>query len=122
MQTYSPSIRLYVNFPLKKEVNFSVQDKQAHYLSNVMRLKIGRKFLVFNGVDGEFEAEIINKLNNEIKFKLTRKTREQSEEPRLNLIFSTSFLPFPENNSHSITGLLETSSNKRINNRDGFHE
>ena len=88
MQTYSPSIRLYVNFPLKKEVNFSVQDKQAHYLSNVMRLKIGRKFLVFNGVDGEFEAEIINKLNNEIKFKLTRKTREQSEEPRLNLIFS----------------------------------
>ena len=88
MQTYSPSIRLYVNFPLKKEVNFSVQDKQAHYLSNVMRLKIGRKFLVFNGVDGEFEAEIINKLNNEIKFKLTRKTREQSEEHRLNLIFS----------------------------------
>jgi len=88
MQTYSPSIRLYVDFPLKKEVNLSVQDKQAHYLSNVMRLKIGSKFLVFNGLDGEFEAEIINKINNEIRFKLTGKTRKQSEEPRLNLIFS----------------------------------
>ena len=88
MQTYSPSIRLYVNFPLKKETNFCVQDKQAHYLSNVMRLKIGRKFLVFNGVDGEFEAEIVNKLNNEIKCKLNRKIRKQLVEPRLNLIFS----------------------------------
>ena len=88
MQTYSSSIRLYVDSPLKKEVNFSVQDKQAHYLSNVMRLKIGSKFLVFNGLDGEFEAEIINKINNEIRFKLTGKTRKQSEEPRLNLIFS----------------------------------
>jgi len=88
MQTYSPSIRLYVNFPLKKEANITLQDKQAHYLFNVMRLKIGRKFLVFNGIDGEFEAEIINKLNNKIKCKLIRKTREQPEEPRLNLIFS----------------------------------
>ena len=88
MLTYSPSIRLYVNFPLKKEANITLQDKQAHYLFNVMRLKIGRKFLVFNGTDGEFEAEIINKLNNKIKCKLTRKTREQPEEPRLNLIFS----------------------------------
>ena len=88
MRTYSPAIRLYVNFPLKKETNFCVQDKQAHYLSNVMRLKIGRKFLVFNGVDGEFEAEIINKLNNAIKCKLNRKIRKQLVEPRLNLIFS----------------------------------
>ena len=88
MQTYSPSIRLYVNFPLKKGANITLKDKQAHYLFNVMRLKIGRKFLVFNGTDGEFEAEIINKLKDKIKCKLTRKTREQPEEPRLNLIFS----------------------------------
>ena len=51
-------------------------------------LKIGRKFLVFNGVDGEFEAEIIDKLNNEIMCKLNRKIRKQLVEPRLNLIFS----------------------------------
>ena len=67
---------------------FKITDKQAHYLINVMRVKIGSEILVFNSFEGEYRVEIVNKSNNKITCQLREKVRDQDDEPKLNLIFS----------------------------------
>ena len=52
-------VRLYCNEKLK-EIGQTVclNDKQIHYLGNVLRMKIGDVFYLFDGENGEFEAQI----------------------------------------------------------------
>ena len=52
-------IRLYVDHPLVAGQSVPLTVKQSHYLFRVMRKGVGEKLEVFNGVDGEWSAEII---------------------------------------------------------------
>ena len=52
-------IRLYVDYPLVAEQSVPLTVEQSHYLFRVMRKGVGEKLEVFNGVDGEWSAEII---------------------------------------------------------------
>ena len=88
MKVYSQSIRIFLSISLKKDEVFTIIEKQAHYLINVMRVKVGSIILVFNGFEGEYKVEIINKKNNIISCKVIEKVRAQYYEPELNLIFS----------------------------------
>ena len=88
MKVYSQSIRIFLNISFKKTDSFTIIEKQAHYLINVMRVKVGSIILVFNGYEGEYKVEIINKKNNIISCKVIEKVRVQYYEPELNLIFS----------------------------------
>ena len=88
MKVYSQSIRIFLSISLKKAEVFTIIEKQAHYLINVMRVKVGSIILVFNGFEGEYKVEIINKKNNIISCKVIEKVRAQYYEPELNLIFS----------------------------------
>ena len=88
MKVYSQSIRIFLNISFKKTDFFTIIEKQAHYLINVMRVKVGSIILVFNGFEGEYKVEIINKKNNIINCKVLEKVRDQYYEPELNLIFS----------------------------------
>ena len=88
MKVYSQSIRIFLSISLKKTEVFTIIEKQAHYLINVMRVKVGSIILVFNGYEGEYKVEIINKKNNIISCKVIEKVRAQHYEPELNLIFS----------------------------------
>ena len=88
MKVYSQSIRIFLNISFKKTVVFTIIEKQAHYLINVMRVKVGSIILVFNGFEGEYKVEIINKKNNIISCKVIEQVRAQYYEPELNLIFS----------------------------------
>ena len=88
MKVYSQSIRIFLNISFKKTDFFTIIEKQAHYLINVMRVKVGSIILVFNGFEGEYKVEIINKKNNIINCKVLEKVRDQYSEPELNLIFS----------------------------------
>ena len=88
MKVYSQSIRIFLSISLKKTEVFTIIEKQAHYLINVMRVKVGSIILVFNGFEGEYKVEIINKKNNIISCKVIEKVRVQYYEPELNLIFS----------------------------------
>ena len=88
MKVYSQSIRIFLSISLKKTEVFTIIEKQAHYLINVMRVKVGSIILVFNGYEGEYKVEIINKKNNIISCKVMEKVRDQYYEPELNLIFS----------------------------------
>ena len=52
-------IRLYVDHPLVAGQSVPLTVEQSHYLFRVMRKGVGEKLEVFNGVDGEWSAEII---------------------------------------------------------------
>jgi 16S rRNA (uracil1498-N3)-methyltransferase len=50
--------RLYVDAPLAPGRTVALDRAQAHYLTNVLRLKSGGALLVFNGCDGEWRATL----------------------------------------------------------------
>ncbi|ASM73286.1 ribosomal RNA small subunit methyltransferase E [Pseudosulfitobacter pseudonitzschiae] len=51
-------IRLYVDAPLGQGQTVPLNRDQAHYLFGVMRQAVGGAVLLFNGLDGEWRAEI----------------------------------------------------------------
>ena len=51
-------IRLYVDHPLGQGQSVPLDKAQAHYLFGVMRQSVGASVLLFNGIDGEWRAEV----------------------------------------------------------------
>ncbi len=51
-------IRLHVEHPLGQGQPLPLNEAQAHYLVSVMRQGVGARVTLFNGVDGEWQAEI----------------------------------------------------------------
>lgn len=51
-------IRLYVDHPLASGQSVPLTREQAHYLFGVMRLEQGGLVALFNGTDGEWQAEV----------------------------------------------------------------
>ncbi|MEP4036918.1 16S rRNA (uracil(1498)-N(3))-methyltransferase [Pseudophaeobacter sp.] len=54
----SAKIRLYVEHPLGAGQSIPLEKAQAHYLFGVMRQRLGGAVALFNGRDGEWQAEI----------------------------------------------------------------
>ena len=77
MKVYSKSIRIFLGISFEKNNLFKITDKQAHYLINVMRVKIGSEILVFNSFEGEYRVEIVDKSNNNITCQVMGKERDQ---------------------------------------------
>jgi 16S rRNA (uracil1498-N3)-methyltransferase len=50
--------RLFVDAPLNEGLSVALERDQSNYLGNVLRLAAGDAVLVFNGRDGEWQAEI----------------------------------------------------------------
>ncbi|MFC4218089.1 16S rRNA (uracil(1498)-N(3))-methyltransferase [Pseudophaeobacter arcticus] len=54
----SAKIRLYVEHPLGAGQSIPLTKEQAHYLFGVMRQRLGGAVALFNGRDGEWQAEV----------------------------------------------------------------
>ena len=54
----SAKVRLYVDHPLGAGQTVPLDRDQAHYLFGVMRLETGARVALFNGREGEWQAEI----------------------------------------------------------------
>ncbi|MCG7621926.1 16S rRNA (uracil(1498)-N(3))-methyltransferase [Epibacterium sp. Ofav1-8] len=52
-------VRLYVDHPLGAGQTVPLDRDQAHYLFGVMRLAVGARVALFNGRDGEWQAEVV---------------------------------------------------------------
>ncbi|MDI1262719.1 MAG: 16S rRNA (uracil(1498)-N(3))-methyltransferase [bacterium] len=50
--------RLFIDAPLKEGERIALERDQSNYLGNVLRLSAGESILVFNGRDGEWQAQI----------------------------------------------------------------
>ncbi len=57
--------RLYLNIPLRVGQEITLPKESAHYLLNVLRLRIKATVILFNGQSGEYVANLIQILKKE---------------------------------------------------------
>jgi 16S rRNA (uracil1498-N3)-methyltransferase len=80
--------RLFVKSPMRPGAEIALSPEQAHYLGNVLRLKPGDEVLVFNGVDGEWCAELGAVGKKKAHVTVQHQTRPQDEGPDLHYLFA----------------------------------
>lgn len=80
--------RLYVETPLGAGARVDLDAAQANYLGNVMRLKEGDRLLVFDGMSGEWLAEIAEAGKKRMTLAVIDPTRAQETAPDLWLAFA----------------------------------
>ncbi|SCA57172.1 Ribosomal RNA small subunit methyltransferase E [Candidatus Terasakiella magnetica] len=81
-------IRLYIDSPLIEDGLIELPSDQAHYVNNVMRLKVGDKLALFNGREGEWSATITQARKKNCTLQVGKKTRQQESCPDLMLVFA----------------------------------
>lgn len=74
--------RLFINAPLKRNAQISLEKDHAHYLKNVMRKSVGDVIRLFNGRDGEWKGEIESIGKKSCDVRLIEQLRMQSEKTR----------------------------------------
>ena len=68
--------RIYIILPLNENNSLIFREDLAHYLKNVLRVKINEKLRIFNEDDGEYIAQITNISKGEILALIIQKIRE----------------------------------------------
>ncbi len=81
-------VRLFLDQPLAEGQGVSLAPEQAHYLFAVMRLGPGARLRVFNGRDGEWEAEVAEGAKRGGRLVAVARTRPQEMPPDLWLLFA----------------------------------
>jgi 16S rRNA (uracil1498-N3)-methyltransferase len=79
--------RLFVDAPLKAGQTVALERNQSNYLGNVLRLAAGDTILVFNGRDGEWQAEIAGRKRPDALV-ITALTRAQDRLPDIAYVFA----------------------------------
>ena len=69
----SLKVRIYLDKTLDLDSDLILENEDAHYLINVMRLREGDNLFLFNFKDGEFKAKIISFSKKNVKVKLISK-------------------------------------------------
>ena len=89
MNEYCPAARLFVTEArLASGEEIALNHAQAHYLSHVLRLGVGASIAVFNGLNGEFSAEITQTAKKSVRLSVGKQTRPQDEPTPLMLAFA----------------------------------
>jgi len=84
----SSKIRLYFPKELKANLLSTLSTEQSHYIKNVMRLKPGDIISLFNAMNGEWDAKILNHAKESTEFKVEKLTKNKKLENDLWLAFS----------------------------------
>jgi 16S rRNA (uracil1498-N3)-methyltransferase len=78
-------IRLFVRAPLHEASEVALEGDAAHYLTRVMRLGEGDELRLFNGVDGEWSARIVEASKRICRLRVGARVRAQGAAPDLEL-------------------------------------
>jgi 16S rRNA (uracil1498-N3)-methyltransferase len=70
--------RLFVDAPLARGATIGLDSAQTNYLRNVLRLKAGAGVLVFNGRQGEWQAQIADGGKRILSLAIGERTRAQT--------------------------------------------
>ncbi len=81
-------IRLFVDAQLGEGQSILLNRDQANYLFNVMRLSVGAFVSVFNGTDGEWQAEVVEATKRKGIMIARTQSRPQLNPPDLWLLFA----------------------------------
>ena len=80
-------IRLYFSDKIQSDLVAHLQKEQSHYLKDVMRLKAGDTFSVFNS-EGEWSACVQGYEKKSTKIKILEKVRDKKNEQNIWLAFT----------------------------------
>ena len=80
-------IRLYFSDKIQSDLVAHLKKEQSHYVKDVMRLKIGDSFSVFNA-QGEWNASIESYEKEGTRIKILRKLRDEENEQNIWLAFT----------------------------------
>jgi 16S rRNA (uracil1498-N3)-methyltransferase len=80
--------RLYVDAPLDTGREVSFDTDQANYLLNVLRLGRGDAVLLFNGRDGEWQANLAVAGKRNVSAIVATRTRPQTREGNVHFLFA----------------------------------
>ena len=81
------SPRLFVDAPLDAGESVALERNQSNYLGNVLRLAAGETVLVFNGRDGEWQAQIGGRKRPD-QLTIVAQTRPQDHLPDIAYVFA----------------------------------
>ena len=81
-------IRLYFSKELKANLLSNLSNEQSHYIKNVMRIKPGDTISLFNSMNGEWSAKIVNHNKGIAEFKVEKLIKSKKLENDLWLAFS----------------------------------
>jgi 16S rRNA (uracil1498-N3)-methyltransferase len=81
-------IRLYIDVALSAGQSVPLTREQAHYLFGVMRLSVGAQVLLFDGMNGEFIADVVEAGKRGGKLLIASQTRHLQMPPDLWLLFA----------------------------------
>jgi 16S rRNA (uracil1498-N3)-methyltransferase len=88
MMEDNAKIRLCVDAPLGRDQSVLLNRDQAHYLFGVMRRKAGARVALFNGRQGEWQAEVVQAGKRGGVLLCRRQSRPQQDPPDLWLLFA----------------------------------
>jgi 16S rRNA (uracil1498-N3)-methyltransferase len=79
--------RLFVDAALREGERIALERNQSNYLGNVLRLSAGENILVFNGRDGEWQAQIEGRKRPD-SLSILARTRPQDRLPDIAYVFA----------------------------------
>lgn len=82
------SERLFISGDLAAGLSVELPEQQAHYLTNVLRLRPGARLLVFNGRDGEWQASLLESRKRTAILAIEHRTRPQEQGPDIDYLFA----------------------------------
>ena len=71
--------RVYTPSPLTPNTSLTLDDKTAHYLGKVLRMKAGRELILFNGKGGEYPTTLLDISKKEATVTLGNKVNVDRE-------------------------------------------
>jgi 16S rRNA (uracil1498-N3)-methyltransferase len=80
--------RLFVPAPLGAGSEVALDEAQANYLLNVLRLSAGDPVLAFNGREGEWRCALVRAGKRKAALSVTERTREQTQAADLHYLFA----------------------------------
>jgi 16S rRNA (uracil1498-N3)-methyltransferase len=81
------NIRLFFKESLSLNLNAKLDKSQSHYVTKVMRIKIGEIFSLFNS-SGEWEAKILTLSKSIVEFNIIKQLRQKESTKEMWLAFS----------------------------------
>ena len=81
-------IRLYIQQPLQEGLEIVIKEEQFHYLSNVMKIKEKDIIACFDGINGEFDCEIVNISKKQCTISVVHHSHNKQEVPDIWLLFA----------------------------------
>ena len=80
--------RLFVDAPLAEGARITLSREQANYLLNVLRLTAGDSVIIFNGINGEWRAELADTGRKAASLDVVEALRAQEAGPDIHYLFA----------------------------------